>query len=180
MVRSPAPSRTPEFHRPESVAEMRDGEERVVRVEANAAERAALAERFALQAVPRLRAVARLRRVEGGVRAALDIDAEVVQTCVVTLDPLPAAIRQSVELAFAEGAEATAGEVFVDLAGEDPPEPLVGRTIDLGEVVAEHLGLALDPYPRRPGAIFAGLDEGPWAADEGEAGPFAALRLLKR
>ena len=41
-------------------------------------------------------------------------------------------------------------------------------TIDLGEAAAEQLALALDPYPRAPGAVLE-MEEEP------EAAPFAAL-----
>jgi hypothetical protein len=37
----------------------------------------------------------------------------------------------------------------------DEPEPLEGDRIDLGEIVAEELALAIDPYPRAPGAELA-------------------------
>jgi hypothetical protein len=59
---------------------------------------------------------------------------------------------------------------------EDEDEiPYAGGAIDLGEATSEQLALALDPFPRKPGAAFSN--------DEAEApgGPFAALagrRLL--
>ena len=38
--------------------------------------------------------------------------------------------------------------------GEDPPDPIVDGRIDLGALAVEFLALALDPYPRKPGAEF--------------------------
>ena len=63
---------------------------------------------------------------------------------------------------------------------DDQPEFLEGDEIDIGEVVAEHLGLNLDPYPRRPGVVFSAQDD--TAEDEVDpdsASPFAVLRELK-
>ena len=48
--------------------------------------------------------------------------------------------------------------------------------IDLGAIVAEHLALGLDPYPRSPGVAFDGHIEDDPAADPS---PFAALAALK-
>ena len=64
-------------------------------------------------------------------------------------------------------------------AEDDDPEapddiPYGGGSIDLGEAAAEQLALALDPYPRRPGAVLA---ETTAAADRS---PFAALARLQR
>ncbi len=58
---------------------------------------------------------------------------------------------------------------------DDLPEWLEGDEIDMGEVVAEHLGLYLDPYPSRPGVVFSPQDE----ADPAPASPFAVLRDSK-
>jgi len=67
-------------------------------------------------------------------------------------------------------------EIIVDAASEDAPEPLEGDEIDLGELMAEQLGLGIDPYPRRPGAIL----EIPETASEAALKPFAALQALKK
>ena len=57
----------------------------------------------------------------------------------------------------------------------EPPEPLVGGTIDLGAVAVEFLMLGIDPYPRKEGAEFAAP-----SADLEGAHPFAALAALKK
>ncbi len=54
------------------------------------------------------------------------------------------------------------------------PEPLIGGGVDLGALATEFLILGLDPYPRKPGAVFeAPQDVKP------DPGPFAALAGLK-
>jgi hypothetical protein len=65
-------------------------------------------------------------------------------------------------------------------AGADEPsagetEPLIGGSVDLGALATEFLILGLDPYPRKPGAIFQ-----PPMDLEPEEGPFAALAALKK
>ncbi|MGZ3360151.1 MAG: YceD family protein, partial [Xanthobacteraceae bacterium] len=63
----------------------------------------------------------------------------------------------------------------VEVPLEDAPEPLVGGMIDLGAIATEFLILGLDPYPRKPDAVF----EAPPGGDEA-AHPFAALAELKK
>lgn len=150
------------------------------RVAATPEERAALVAEWGLLDLTRLEAELTLRpwrtvgvKVEGRLRA------DVVQACVVTLDPVPQAIDEAFEATFMpEGVvprlEPNA-EVEVTLGEEDPPESFDGRVLDLGALVAEHLSLALDPYPRAPGAVFA--EEAPPAAPD--ESPFAALGALK-
>jgi hypothetical protein len=50
---------------------------------------------------------------------------------------------------------------------------VAGGGVDLAAVLTEQLALALDPFPRKPGARF----EAPGTA--GELSPFAALARLK-
>lgn len=168
-----------EFSRPFALADLGDGEA-AMEIAANSGERAALARRFGLVALVTLTATVRLRRVGNGV-VALDARcvAEVVQSCVVTLEPVAARLDEAWSISFAPPASAARDDVTVAPAEEDEPEALCGDTIDVGEVVAAHVGLALDPYPRRPGAVFdAPPTEG--SDDSPAASPFAALRDLHR
>jgi len=152
-------------------------------IEANAAERAALAGRFGLLAPDRLAAKLELIREGGGeVRVAGAFEADVVQSCVVTLEPVVDHVAESFEVVFSPEAAAQdeGGEEALD---EAMPEPLAGDAIDVGELVAQQLALSLDPYPRRPGATVKarlaelGLPESV-GSDEGR-GPFGALGRLK-
>jgi hypothetical protein len=169
-----------------------------VHIVANAEERAALARLNGLAAVDRLEARLRVERSGAGgllVRGALD--AELRQNCVVTLEPFAARIEQDIRLRFtpeqpaakpaerrrAQG-ERGHGErahedeeepdLLLDLDGDDPPDVFDGDKVDLGAVVVEFFTLALDPYPKKPGAEFVP----PAEAGGGEVSPFAALRVL--
>ena len=168
-----------EFSRRFAVAELGE-EEAVVEIAADAVERAALCRRFDFLALDALTATVRIQRVGGGaVRVGAHFVAEVVQACVVTLEPVAGRIENSVAALFAPPGAMVEAEVVVDPLGDDEPEWLTGGAIDIGEVVAEHLGLAVEPYPRRPGAVFTGMET---SADENGAGesPFAVLRDIDR
>jgi uncharacterized metal-binding protein YceD (DUF177 family) len=118
-------------------------------------ERAALADRFDLKALDRLEADLRLRRTGANViRVQGDLTADVVQSCVVSLAPVPATVEVDFELFFSEDVGASSAELVMEYDQDDPPEPVTGGQIDLGEVVAEQLGLNLDPYPRAAGAVL--------------------------
>jgi uncharacterized metal-binding protein YceD (DUF177 family) len=126
------------------------------RIEANAAEREALAELLDLQAISHLAATLSLRRLASGlVEVKGSLEAEVVQTCIVTLEPMPAKVAESFRVTFGEGVEEPElTEIDLDYDEQDPPEPIVEGMIDLGAVVAEHLSLGLDPYPRKADALL--------------------------
>ena len=70
-------------------------------LEAGPHERAALAKRFGILEIGTLRAALRLRSEAGGaVRVRGRMTADVVQACVVTLDPVPQHIDEPVDLRF--------------------------------------------------------------------------------
>ena len=171
---------TPEFARPADVSRLEDGEEMHESIAANAEEMMRLADRFDLQEISRLEAEIDLARSGRQVEVEASFRAAVVQTCVVTLDPVPATLEERFVQVYDPDVRPT-GEFDEPLSvDDDPPEPLIDETIDLGEMVAERLGLALDPYPRKEDAT---VDPRYLARDEGEAertGPFAALEALKR
>jgi hypothetical protein len=109
------------------------------------------------------------------------VRARIGQTCVVTLEEIENDIEEPIDLIFAPPAQIPQMAALVDEAGEsdeetpDPPEPIENGMIDLGRVATDALYLAVDPYPRKPGAVFEPMVE---AADP-EDHPFAALRALK-
>ena len=150
------------------------------RIEASEDERRALSHRFGLLAIRELTAVLELvpwRR--GGIKVKGRFDALVEQTCVVTLDPFEARVLEDITRYFAgQNAPGPTPIVHsVESLGEYEPEVIKGNAVDLGELVAESLGLALDPYPRKPGVEFSS-----WQVEDGESAarnPFAALQSLK-
>ena len=109
------------------------------------------------------------------------VRARVGQTCVVTLDPMESDIDEEIDLIFAPPEQIPQMAALVDEAehadGEtpDPPEPIENGIIDLGRLATDALYLAVDPYPRKPDAVFEPLVE----ATDPEDHPFAALKALK-
>jgi len=103
------------------------------------------------------------------------------QTCVVTLDPIENDIDEPIDLIFAPSEQIPALSDLVDEAGEsdaeipDPPEPIEHGMIDLGRLATDALFLGIDPYPRKPDAVF----EPPVVAEDPEDHPFAALKALR-
>jgi uncharacterized metal-binding protein YceD (DUF177 family) len=125
------------------------------RISANPEERAALAKRFDLIKIDRLESVFSLKRAGGGViHVSGELEAELTQSCVVTLAPVPAKVTEAFSADFADEDRRRDDDPDLDFAADDPPEPIRNGHIDLGELAAEHLALALDPYPRAPGAAI--------------------------
>ena len=165
----------PEFARPQRADTIGD-EPRSVRIEADAEERAALARRFGLVGIDRLIGDFTLRRDAAGIVADGRVEAALTQACSITGDPLPARVDESVALRFVPDDEA--GQDEVELGdGDIDVIAYEGGAIDLGEVAAETMALALDPFPRGPNAETALKHAG--VLSEEEAGPFGALAGLK-
>lgn len=146
-------------------------------IEAPAAVRAELAELAEVRDLLHLAAVFDLTRQGAEVHVTGQVSARVGQTCVVTLEPIESALEEAVDLAFApaSGTQAEPKAARKRTRDDDPPEPLVGGSLDLGALATEFLILGIDPYPRKAGAEFAP----PKLEDNGEH-PFAALQSLKK
>jgi uncharacterized metal-binding protein YceD (DUF177 family) len=161
---------TPELHRPVAIDRIgRAGLD--VTVEATPAECAALARRMALPSISSLTCSFRIERNgETTLLAHGHLLAHVARVCVVSVEEFAAAVEERFAVRFVPQGEES---------DDDDPETIdeiayEGGTIDFGEVAAEQLGLALDPYPRAPGA------ELPEFEDSDEAHQFAGLAGLKR
>jgi len=171
-----------EFSRPVRISEI--DRLKGFEIEATAEERERLARRFGLEGIDRLTATVDVRKAGRGLyRVAGRLTAEIRQICVVTLEAFPSTVAEDYEALYAESRAADdveLAEVELDPDADDP-EPLTGHSIDVGELVAQHLGLALDPYPHKPGIeapVVVSTDAD--ADDAHSANPFAALERLKR
>ena len=167
----------PELSRPVRLDTLGEGPS-ALHVEAEEAERAALARRFGLIAIERLAADVELTRKDGEVALAGMLSAAVVQACVASGEPVPAALQCAFSVEFRPEPGADGGDDEVEL-GEDEMDVIFyeGGAIDVGEAVAETLSLNLDPYPRAPGAEQALRAAG--VKNEEEAGAFGALAALR-
>lgn len=109
-----------------------------------------------------------------------DFVADIVQISVVTLEPVKSQIAAHFtrELHLSRGLHRYAdkgGLVTPASAEDEAPEEIASTSYDLAEPLREELALAIDPYPREPGAEFAA----PGDADDHSESPFAVLETLK-
>ncbi len=144
----------------------------IVTVEANDTERAAIARRLFVPSVEALQCRWSLRAAPGGVvEADGSLRARLHQECVVSLDPFAVEVVEEFAVRFVP-----AGDESDD--GDDPDVPdelaIENGTLELGEATVEQLALALDPYPRKPGAVL------PEDAGDAPDNPFGALAKLRK
>jgi hypothetical protein len=152
---------------------------RSVELVADERARAAIARLAGLRSLPRLHAAFEVTlHGRDALRVRGRVSATVGQTCVVTLEPIENEIDEAIDLLFAPVAASSLvdhASMEVEIAAEDGPEPLIGGVVDLGALATEFLVLGIDPYPRKPGAVFEGSSLG-----DGSGNPFAALAALKK
>lgn len=159
-----------------------------IKMEAGPAELKALAALWKVLGVHSLKSEMQITRwKKDGIRIKGRVKAEIEQACVVTLDPVMSRIDESFEQVFVpEGSKlarivlSETAEMVLDPEGPDAPETFTGDTIDAGEVVAEAVALAIDPYPRKKGAGFEDHLEGDPALEAGRPSPFAVLKDWKK
>lgn len=147
-------------------------------IEATPDERAALAARFGLGAVHSLHAEVTLDAKPRAIRATGRLKAEIMQPCAISAEDFPVTIDEPVDLRFVEdtGRPMTEAEALeIELEADDCDEiAFTGDMFDLGEAVAQTLGLAIDPYAEGPNADAARKAAGIVAEGE-QDGPLAAL-----
>ncbi len=147
------------------------------RIEANEEELEALAKRMGLVALKSLEARLRLQRIHSGemVEVKGHFEANVVQDCVVTLEPFEALVEEEFTAYFARP-DTIPKEEEMAIDDDNSPEPISANgDIDLGELTAQHLALAIDPHPRKPGATFEVPKNAKVEAGGKPMNPFAVL-----
>ena len=168
-------------------------------IEAKPDELAAVANAVGLTSVQSLKVRYKLVEHAGG-RYDLsgDLEANITQVCVVTLEPFASDVTNAIDLTFAQPLHVPEMSRYKDRDAprgrgklmavtpapvpgnddqEDPADTIVDDTIDLGAVALEFLTLACDLYPRKPGIAFSDVVIGD--TDEPEPSAFAALERLK-
>ncbi|WP_374410410.1 DUF177 domain-containing protein [Novosphingobium colocasiae] len=166
---------TPELSR---LLDVRQVEGKAARILANAEERAALAKRFDLVRIDSLSADLDLTRDDRVVEARGVLKAQFIQSCAVSAEDIAVTVDEPVYIRFIPETETQPGaddEIEID-AEELDEIPYAGHHFDLGEAVAQSLGLAIDPYLTGPNADAARKAAGIGAPED--QGPFAALKGL--
>jgi len=150
-----------------------------LRLEPTAEQRKAIAKQLNLVSLEELSAEVFLTSWLDGASVSGVLRARVVETCSASADdfetPVDARFDLKVLPANSKNApqDEESGDLGVDPDADDPPDVLEGETIDVSGYVVEHLALELDPFPRKPGAVFVQPPE------PVELSPFAALKSLK-
>lgn len=149
-----------------------------VTVKAKGDELAQLAKWASVDAVRSFQAIVGLRRIsqtQFGFEA--DLEADVVQSCVVTLEPVESHLARHIsrELYLAPRRPVEEGELTLAAADDDVPETITSPDYDLAGPLLEEFVLAIDPYPRKEGVAFAP----PSNPGETQESPFAVLKALK-
>ncbi len=161
-----------------------------ISIAANEEERNDLAKRFSLNQLNKLEAKLKLSLTSTGyIHVTGKLTANLEQNCVVTDDPVISDIESDIEGWFADPEKLASlakarrnkaieqGEELPILEENEDPEPLIDGKIDLGELTAQHLSLAIPTYPRRDDAAFSGQTTKPDnEKDPAFQNPFAALK----
>lgn len=169
-----------EFSRPLALDDIKPSGT-VVKLTATDDEQERLARRFDLPDVARMVAEFRVTRGASGIpiRVIGRVVARVTQRCVVSLEAFSSDVSDDIEVEFVPGDDAATAEDFA--ADDVEAEFLSGDQIDLGELAAQHLALALDPYPRKPGAEPPEWTKGRENKEESKAdNPFSVLSELRK
>lgn len=158
-------------------------------LEADEQQRAALAAGHGLLSVERLRVDATIVPWQrGGVKVAGVVSATITQACIVSLEPVAATVDEAFEAVLvpegsrlARPGRTDSGEILVDADGPDMPETFSGDHVDVGALAEEFFELAIDPYPRAPGAELAAVAAGEAGGEtDGEAGTNPFREKLSR
>ncbi len=174
----------PEFSRIIKLKAIAAGE---LELSATADERTALASRFGIESVESLDAKVVFEGDGPKLRVTGTMVADVVQSCAISGEDFPHRISEALDFVFVP-----AGEQSVDVAGMETGADIEielqsdeldeieydGDSFDLGEAIAQSLGLAIDPYAEGPGADAARKNAG-ISSDDAPSGPLAeALKGL--
>lgn len=147
-------------------------------IELTPSEREALARAHGLLSVESFKAELLVRDwKKTGVSVTGHVAATITQQCVVTLEPMQAAVDETIDAVFVPEGSPLArtpvedGEMFLQADGPDGPETFDGHSIDVGALTEEFFGLGIDPYPRKADASLPTENTG-----DAETSPFAKLR----
>lgn len=154
-----------------------------VRFVADAAQRGALAKWSGVVSVEKFETRVEIKKLAPNrFGLSFHLNADVTQSCVVTLEPVPDHLDKSFtrELVFVgasrhRDAAESVPDLVLDGDLEEGPEEIDSLHLDLAVPALEEFVLSLNPYPRRPGVEFAP----PSLDSEPPESPFAVLKSLK-
>lgn len=144
------------------------GQGKTYRLIASEDQRARIARRLQTPSVEKLEGEMKVTASKSEIRVEGSLSALLTRECVASLELMDEAISEAFDADFARGALAE---------DEDPddleaPEVIEGDSLDLGELLVQQLSIAMDPFPRKPGAKSLAEDYAP----KDSVSPFAALK----
>ena len=148
-------------------------EGQVTRLSADQRERAKLAALNDLVSLDSLDVEFVATPIPKGVEVRGSLSGKLVQTCVVTGNPVHQTLENDFVIRFVRKPVVHGMEIEFSVMDEEE-EPYPGDEADLGPIIEEYFTMAVDPYPRCEGASFEPIEE-----DAGSDNPFAALGALK-
>ncbi len=159
-------------------------EEKVFEIDADAKERLDLARRFNLVSLDSLKAGIRLVLKKNDIHLSGELEADVVQSCAVSMKPVRSHIKATFERTFTtteEDEEVDETEIKIDADTIEPPDRLVDGAVEIGECTAEQLALEIPPFPRIQGIVFEGFSSDPGDRDneQDNSGPFSKLAKIR-
>lgn len=177
------------------IQDIEHGEAQVT-IEPDEEERQDMARRLNIPAVSKVVADLTLQQASGGnnIHVMGEFKASVTLKCAVTLEEFEVELSEPIEGWFADKqrtvsfaaakrdkeAASSRGEVEMMDEHEDP-EPVIDGAIDLGELVTQHISLALPPYPKKEGVQYEVGDENVEIDEKSplRRNPFEALKDWK-
>lgn len=178
----------PEFSRLINVEKMQ-AQKTSQHIEATSQECMALKDRFQIQQIGNIAADLDIEKVNeaGEFKVTGSATADVLQLCVVSLDPIKSHIKTEFEAFFSTTAPIEDPEDILEKPF-DPLEkwlePVIDGHIDMGELVAQEIALQIAPYPRKEGVSLGDEytpEPAPQSPDQPTWKPFTALSgILKK
>ena len=165
MSKKPAP---PEFSFSVNLGELSSSGKRY-QLKAEQEECGRIAQRLGVVAVRDLEGEVHIRATKTIIDISGSLRAELTRECVSSLEEMDEAVADSFELQFFRSEQAL--EAIEDEEEAEFAEVHEGDTFDLGELLVQQLSLAMDPFPRKPGATSLAAEFG---ADKAVS-PFAGL-----
>jgi len=141
-------------------------------LEPDVAARARIARALDLASLDAFVADISLKPAAEGWRLSGRVKASAVQTCGLSLEPLPVEIDSAFSITLSEAVEPDTDEIVITVE-DDSPDLIEDGRVDLGQYAVEQLALCLEPFPRKPGAEFVQPEE------PAEVSPFAVLKALQ-
>ncbi|AGA64355.1 hypothetical protein B488_03620 [Liberibacter crescens BT-1] len=155
-----------------------------LKLKANCIEREKLAQLWNVPLVEDLHAELQLVPWEkNGVRAVGTVYAKIIQTCVLTLEPVISLIEETLEYIFVPEYSKlldTLTDNVDDVASGWQPDIVTfskDGVIDVGVIISESVALAINLYPKKEGAVFVNDYD---SFDNRKVSSFEALKNWKR